>query len=77
MRDSLVAVAAWRASAGCHADSPLRWTCKSTGELAAVPLRRHDWHGEWNYTVLPTTAWANKKSAWSGEECWVGAPVVS
>jgi hypothetical protein len=26
-------------------------------ELAAVPLRRHDWHGEWNYTVLPT--WAN------------------
>jgi hypothetical protein len=25
----------------------------SDGELAAVPLRRHDWHGEWNYTVLP------------------------
>ena len=25
-------------------------------ELAAVPLRRHDWHGEWNYTVLPTAA---------------------
>jgi hypothetical protein len=24
--------------------------------LAAVPLRRHDWHGEWNYTVLPTAA---------------------
>jgi hypothetical protein len=22
-------------------------------ELAAVPLCRHDWHGEWNYTVLP------------------------
>ena len=20
-------------------------------ELAAVPLRPHDWHGEWNYTV--------------------------
>jgi hypothetical protein len=25
-------------------------------ELAAVPLRRCDWHGEWNYTVLPTAA---------------------
>jgi hypothetical protein len=25
-------------------------------ELAAMPLRRHDWHGEWNYTVLPTAA---------------------
>ena len=21
-------------------------------ELAAVPLKPHDWHGEWNYTVL-------------------------
>jgi hypothetical protein len=21
-------------------------------ELAAVPLERHDWHGEWNYIVL-------------------------
>jgi Rhodopirellula transposase DDE domain len=28
----------------------------SKPELAAVPLRRHDWHGEWNYTVLPTAA---------------------
>jgi Rhodopirellula transposase DDE domain len=25
-------------------------------ELAAVPLRRHDRHGEWNYTVLPAAA---------------------
>jgi hypothetical protein len=25
----------------------------SDHELAAVPLRRHAWHGEWNYTVLP------------------------
>jgi hypothetical protein len=25
-------------------------------ELAAVPLRRHGWHGEWNYAVLPTAA---------------------
>ncbi|HZD02090.1 MAG TPA: hypothetical protein VFA46_18445 [Actinomycetes bacterium] len=25
-------------------------------ELAAVPLQRHDWHGEWNHTVLPSAA---------------------
>jgi hypothetical protein len=24
--------------------------------LAAVPLRRHGWRGEWNYTVLPGAA---------------------
>jgi hypothetical protein len=24
--------------------------------LAAVPLGRHDWHGEGNYTVLPPAA---------------------
>jgi hypothetical protein len=23
-------------------------------ELAAVPLTEHDWHGEWNYTIVPT-----------------------
>lgn len=23
-------------------------------ELAAVPLNTHDWHGEWNYTVVPS-----------------------
>jgi transposase len=28
----------------------------SDRELAAVPLKRHDWHGEWNYTVLPAAA---------------------
>ncbi len=22
-------------------------------ELAAVPLRPHEWHPEWNYTILP------------------------
>ena len=22
-------------------------------ELAAVPLQRHEWHGEWNYTIAP------------------------
>jgi Rhodopirellula transposase DDE domain len=25
-------------------------------ELAAVPIRRHQWHGEWNYTVLRQAA---------------------
>lgn len=24
-------------------------------ELAAIPLRRHDWHGDWNYTITPPT----------------------
>jgi hypothetical protein len=28
----------------------------SDRELAAVPLRRHGWHGEWNYTVLQAAA---------------------
>ncbi len=25
-------------------------------EFAAINLQRHDFHGEWNYTILPTTA---------------------
>ena len=25
-------------------------------ELAAVPLRPHEWHPEWNYTILPVLA---------------------
>jgi hypothetical protein len=25
-------------------------------QLAAVPIRRHQWHGEWNYTILPQAA---------------------
>jgi hypothetical protein len=28
----------------------------SDWELGAVPLQRHNWHGEWNYTVLPDAA---------------------
>jgi hypothetical protein len=27
----------------------------SNAELAAVPLTRHDWHGEWNYTITSAT----------------------
>ena len=26
------------------------------GELAAVPLVRHEFHGEWNYTLHPAAA---------------------
>jgi hypothetical protein len=25
----------------------------SDEQMAALPLRRHDWHGDWNYTVYP------------------------
>jgi Rhodopirellula transposase DDE domain len=28
----------------------------SDQQLAAVPISRHEWHGEWNYTVLPRAA---------------------
>ena len=26
----------------------------SDSQLAAIPLTRHDWHGDWNYTIRPT-----------------------
>jgi hypothetical protein len=26
----------------------------SNATLAAVPLRRHDFHGDWNYTIAAT-----------------------
>ena len=26
----------------------------SESQLAAIPLTRHDWHGDWNYTIRPT-----------------------
>jgi hypothetical protein len=25
----------------------------SDAQLAAVPLQRHDWHGDWNYSIMP------------------------
>ena len=28
----------------------------SDADLAAVPLTRHDWHGEWNYSIAPRAA---------------------
>jgi hypothetical protein len=28
----------------------------SDEQLAAVPLVKHEWHGEWNYTVKPQTS---------------------
>jgi len=27
----------------------------SDAELAALPLTRHDWHGDWNYTLSPSS----------------------
>jgi hypothetical protein len=36
----------------------------SDRELAAVPLRRHDWHGEWNYTAPPAAAQPHQQSNW-------------
>jgi hypothetical protein len=28
----------------------------SDEQMAALPLRRHDWHGDWNYTLRPAPA---------------------
>ena len=28
----------------------------SDGEVAALNLERHDFHGDWNYTLHPTTS---------------------
>jgi hypothetical protein len=28
----------------------------SDEQMAALPLRRHDWHGDWNYTLYPQAA---------------------
>jgi Rhodopirellula transposase DDE domain len=45
-------------------------------ELAAVPLRRHDWHGGVERHRAAHRRIAHKESAWSGEECCLGAGVV-
>jgi hypothetical protein len=34
----------------------------SDEELAAVPLVRHDFHGEWNYTITPAACGCFKKT---------------
>jgi hypothetical protein len=28
----------------------------SDSEFEAIPIKRHDFHGEWNYTILPKAA---------------------
>jgi hypothetical protein len=28
----------------------------SDQQLVAVPIRRHQWHGEWNHSILPKAA---------------------
>ena len=41
-----------------HAQHDPEWYAKgikiSDTEMAALPLTRHDWHGDWNYTLNPT-----------------------
>lgn len=33
----------------------------SDQQLAAVPLARHDFHGEWNYTITPRAGGRSNK----------------
>jgi hypothetical protein len=33
-------------------------------QRAVVPRKRHDWHGEWNSTVVPTAAEDHPQSTW-------------
>jgi len=33
----------------------------SDKELAALPLTRREFHGDWNYTLTPTTAQSNMR----------------
>jgi len=35
----------------------------SKAEIAALPLTRHDWHGDWNYTLRPAPAAASPAPA--------------
>jgi hypothetical protein len=52
-------IAATTTSAGLRVDADLDTGHYPLGqkvtdaELAATPLRRHDWHGDWNYTINP------------------------
>ncbi|MFD0507754.1 hypothetical protein ACFQ0G_43330 [Streptomyces chiangmaiensis] len=52
-------------------------------QLQALPLRGHDWHGDWNYTVLPQgfaqVATPLKKSFGqaSPEHAWLCHPLVT
>ncbi|MGH3849167.1 MAG: ISAzo13 family transposase [Steroidobacteraceae bacterium] len=52
-------IAATTTQTGLKVQADLDQRCYPTGqkvtdaELAAVPLRRHDWHSDWNYTILP------------------------
>ena len=29
----------------------------SDAQMSALPLDRHDWHGDWNYTLCATRRW--------------------
>ena len=42
-----------------HAEHDTRWYPTGVkipnADYNAIPITRHDWHGEWNYTITPTT----------------------
>ena len=43
----------------------------SDAELAAIPLTRHDWHGDWNYTIRPhMNDKSNSRRALSAVQPW-------
>ena len=53
----LIAATTTRSGLQVHADLdtgyyPLGQTV-TDAELEALPLQRHDWHPDWNYSILP------------------------
>jgi hypothetical protein len=55
-------IAATTTGTGLHVQAQLDTSTYDTGvrvtdrQLAALPLHRHDWHPDWNYTLQPSTA---------------------
>ena len=38
----------------------------SDGEIDALPLTRHDWHGDWSYTLRPEPPAASRRRPHTG-----------
>jgi DDE family transposase len=53
----------------------------STAELDALPLARHPWHGEWNYTLLPAPPAAPRPAAArprpAPDLAWLACPAIT
>jgi hypothetical protein len=53
----------------------------SKAELDALPLARHPWHGEWNYTLLPAPPAAPRPAAarpWPAPDlAWLACPAIT